>query len=360
MKRRELLQLSALTAASVVFPAAARGQDLEGERLARVERILAGLSLDEKIGQMMMSYPPLEKTGPVPVGSVIFVGNLLKSESAVVERVESLQSRSSIPLLIAADVEGGKLNKLSFLPGLEAVPSNRELADEGEEAAREWGRRVGAGMRRLGINMALAPVLDVAGSGMMFESGRSFGADPATAAQLGQAYSAGLAESGVVAVGKHWPGYGSLSENTDHNFVVTSRSSGEVERQAQAFVGCGDAIVGVMLANVGFDSYGSVPAILSADLVKAAHRQAWLAITDDLAIDALAEATGGDKEEVVRRAFLAGNDILLTTAPIDWDRALDYRGIIRALVDERPDLVSRVDDSVHRILRVKARAGLLD
>ena len=134
MKRRELLQLSALTAASVAFPSVARGQDLEGERLARVERILGGLSLDEKIGQMMMSYPPLDKTGPVPVGSVIFVGNLLKSESAVVERVESLQSRSSIPLLIAADVEGGKLNKLSFLPGLETVPSNRELAGWGVDS----------------------------------------------------------------------------------------------------------------------------------------------------------------------------------------------------------------------------------
>lgn len=360
MKRRELLQLSALAATGMVLPRSAHAQDVEGERLAKVERLLSGLTLDEKIGQMMMSYPPLDKTGPVPVGSVIFLGNLLKSEAPVVERIESLQARSKIPLLIAADVEGGKLNKLSFLPGLESVPSNRALAAEGEAAAREWGRKVGAGMLRLGINMALAPVLDVAGSGMMYDSERSFGADPAVAAKLGQAYSQGLSEGGVVAVGKHWPGYGDLDENTDHHFVVTSRSTSEVERQSKAFVGCGQAIAGVMLANVGYDSYGSVPAILSEELVRSAHRQGWLAITDDLAIDALAEATGGDKEEVVRRAFLAGNDILLTTAPIDWDQALDYRGLVRELVDARPELVAQVDDSVHRILRVKARAGLLD
>ena len=360
MKRRELLKLGALAAVGATFPRAGLAQDVEGERLARVERILAGLSLDEKIGQLMMSYPPLDKTGPVPVGSIILVGNLLKSEAQVLERVRSLQSRAKIPLLIAADVEGGKLNKLSFLPGLESVPSNRELATAGEAAARDWGRKVGAGMQHLGINMALAPVLDVAGSGMMYDSGRSFGADPELAARLGLAYSEGLAEHDVVAVGKHWPGYGALAENTDHHFVVTSRSTGEVERQSKAFVGCGDAIVGVMLANVGYDSYGSVPAILSEELVRAAHRQGWLAITDDLAIDALAEATGGDKDEVVRRAFLAGNDILLTTAPIDWDKALDYRGIVKDLVTSRPELEARVDDSVHRILRVKARAGLLD
>jgi len=358
MKRRELLKLTALAGTGLALPRIAGADDVD--RLATVERLLGQLSLDEKIGQMMMSYPPLDKTGPVPIGSVIFVGNLLKSESAVLERITSLQSRARIPLLIAADVEGGTLNKLSFLPGLEDVPSNRELARGGEEVARQWGRKVGAGMRHLGINMALAPVLDVAAKGMMFESGRSFGADPSVAAALGQAYSQGLAESDVVAVGKHWPGYGDLEANTDHHFVVTERTTGEVDRQAQAFVGCGDAIVGVMLANVGYDSYGSVPAILSTDLVRSAHRQGWLTITDDLAIDALAEATGGDKDEVVRRAFLAGNDILLTTAPIDWDKALDYRGIVKDLVAARPELVARVDDSVHRILRVKARAGLLD
>ena len=67
----------------------------------------------------------------------------------------------------------------------------------------------------------------------------------------------------------------------------------------------------------------------------------------------------GGAEEVVRRAFLAGNDILLTTAPIDWDRALDYQGILLGLLAEDPSLEPRLDASVRRVLSVKEEAGLL-
>ncbi|MCB9743074.1 MAG: glycoside hydrolase family 3 protein [Alphaproteobacteria bacterium] len=324
-----------------------------------VEALLASLSLEEKVAQMIMSYPPLSKTDPVTVGSVIFVGNLLKSEAGVKERVASLSSRAKVPLLIAADVEGGALNKLSFIPGLEEVPSNAALGALGEEAARDWGARVGMGMRQLGLNVALAPVLDVASKGMMFSSERSFGGDPARVAALGQAYLKGLRSVGVAGIGKHWPGYGELEKNSDHHLVVTERSAEEVQRHASAFVKVGDDMAGVMLANVGYTAHGGVPAILSAELVDAAHAQGWLTITDDLAIDALSEAVGGSSEEVVRQAFLAGNDILLTTAPIDWDKALDYQGLVVALVEAEPGLEARVDDSVRRILTVKEELGLL-
>ncbi|MCB9763644.1 MAG: glycoside hydrolase family 3 protein [Alphaproteobacteria bacterium] len=325
----------------------------------RVEALLASMSLEDKVSQMMMSYPPISKTDPVTVGSVIFVGNLLKSEDKVTARVADLSSRARIPLLVAADVEGGALNKLGFLPGLEAVPSNRELGEAGPDAARLWGERVGLGMKRLGLNCALAPVLDVAGAGMMYDSGRSFSAEPQQVAALGRAYLEGLSAAGVVGVGKHWPGYGELATNTDHHLVVTQRSREDVAREAGAFVTVGDRMVGVMLANVGYSSYGGVPAILSRDLVDQAHARGWLTITDDLAIGALAEATDGDAEELVRQAFLAGNDILLTTAPIDWDKALDYRGVVLELVRKDPALTARVDDSVRRILTLKDHMGIL-
>ena len=328
------------------------------ETTPRVERILAGMTLDDKISQMMMSYPPLSKTDPVTVGSVIFVGNLMKSEEAVRTRVDDLQSRATLPLLVAADVEGGKLNKLSFLEGLESVPQNSDITTE--ELAHEWGHKVGMGMRSLGLNMALAPVLDAAESGVMAESGRSFNGDPEQAGALGRAYCRGLGRAGVASVGKHWPGYGSLAQNTDHHFVVTERPHSEVQRQARSFIMVGDDMAAVMLANVGYSSFGSKPAILSSELVDWAHDHGWLTITDDLAIEMLAEATGGDQEEVVRQAFLAGNDILLTTAPIDWDKALDYRGIVKELVVADPSLEARVDDSVRRVLMAKESVGLLE
>jgi beta-N-acetylhexosaminidase len=326
---------------------------------ARVERLLGSLTLDERIDQLLMSYPPINASAPVTVGGVIFVGNLLTSKDKVTARVRSLQSRSKVPLLVAADVEGGRMNRLGFLPELAALPSNLELARHGPQEARRWGLAVGQGMRALQINLALAPVLDLAGRGVMHEDGRTFGSDPELVARLGQAYVDGLQEAGVGAIGKHWPGYGDLGENTDHHFVVTERSAEEVQLQTRPFREVGAALSGVMLANVGFSSYGSVPAILSPALVADAHAAGWITMTDDLAIPMLTEATGGDAEEVVRRAFLAGNDILLTTAPVDWDKALDYHGVIRRLVDEDPAHEARVERSVRRILTVKARLGLL-
>ncbi len=324
-----------------------------------VDAVLASMTLEQKVSQMMMSSPPLAKEGPVDVGGIIILGYLLKGEETVRSRVADLQARATVPLLVAADVEGGDMNRLGFVEGLEVIPSARELGEGSPEGAKQVGQTVGRGMLSIGLNTNLAPVLDLADKGMMHESGRSMGAEPDQVAAVARAYSDGLWAAGVVPIGKHFPGYGDLEQNSDHHLVVTDRSSDEIARHADAFVQVGDKVAGVMLANVGYSAYGSVPAILSSELVQMAHDYGWLTITDDLAIEALAESVGGDREEVVRRAFLAGNDVLLTTAPIDWDQALDYRGIVLELVKGQPELEAQVDESVRRILQVKARAGLL-
>jgi beta-N-acetylhexosaminidase len=90
------------------------------------------------------------------------------------------------------------------------------------------------------------------------------------------------------------------------------------------------------------------------------HQRDWLAVTDDLAIGALAEAAGGSSEAVLVQAFLAGNDLLLTTAPPDWDRGLDVIGVLTRLAGSDPAARARLDQSCRRVLRLKDRMGLLD
>ncbi len=323
-------------------------------------RVCASMSLEDRIAQMVMSYPPIIPVGPVNLGAVILVGNLLRSEKAVRNRIDNLQARANIPLLIAVDMEGGKLNRMKFVRDLRAAPSARELGRRGEKEARSWGRRVGRGLAALGINLNLGPVLDLANSGMMFESGRSIGDDATHVARVGRAYALGMREYGVLAIGKHFPGYGDLERNTDFNLVITERPPEEIERQLSAFEKAGDAISGVMLANVGYQSYQGVPAIFSEELVARAHKRGWLTITDDLAIHSLLAAADGSPEEVIRKAFLAGNDILLTTGPVDWDKGIDVRKVVLRLVLSRPELRARVDSSVLRLLRLKERSGLLE
>lgn len=321
------------------------------------KEILEEMTLDQKISQIIMSYPPLSKTDPVDVGAIILTGNLMRSEEQIVQKVQSLSSRATIPLYFAADVEGGALNKFSFDLALKELPPNSEIMTT--ESAQKWGEEVGVAMNRLGLNMALAPVLDVADEGLMYTSNRSFRGSTEQVAKLGRAYSKGLATHGVAPMGKHWPGYGNLEENTDHHFVVTQRSKEDIEKDKQAFIDVGVDLTGVMLANVGYSSYDNKPAILSKTLVTEAHSQGWLTITDDLSIKALSEATNGDQAEVVRQAFLAGNDFLLTTAPLDWEKSLDYRGIIKEMIVADPSKENILNDAVLRILLAKEKSGLL-
>ncbi len=326
----------------------------------RVQSVLDGLSLKEKVGQVVVSYPPLDRQGPVQVGGVVLVGNLLKSADEVRARVDDLQSRSAIPLLVAADVEGGELNRLAFLPELEQLPSARELGRGRAADAQAWALRVGQGMRSLGINVSLAPVLDLSGSGLMYESGRSFGSDPERVVSVAGAYIQGLVQSGVAPIGKHFPGYGDLAANTDYHLLVRQVSREQLEQEIAVFEQLRSSLAGVMVGNVGYSGYGATPAIITSELVQRAHDNGWPTVTDDLAIGTLAEATGGDPEQLFLQAFRAGNDVLLTTAPPDWDKGLDYLGLLEGLMLEEPALQEELDERVRRVLTLKDRLGLLE
>lgn len=321
-------------------------------------RILASMTLEEKAGQLVIAYPP-GGDAPIDLGGVILLGKVLRDPVAMRLRVEELQRRSRIPLLISVDLEGGDLNRLRSVPTLGALPPARDLGTEGAWEAEAWGRRAGLDMMALGLNTSLGPVLDLADRGFMHDTKRALGADATHVARLGRAFARGLASAGVIAIGKHYPGYGPEAGSSDKALLIVDRDPQEIARQQAAFVAAGEALGGVMLANVGFKAYGGVPAILSAEIVARAHLSGWLAVTDDLAVPSLLLATGGDPRELVRRAFLAGNDLLLTTAPVSWEKGVDPRTVIAELVRADPRLTARLDESVLRILKVKVRHGLL-
>ncbi|MBK7506573.1 MAG: glycoside hydrolase family 3 protein [Bacteroidetes bacterium] len=322
-----------------------------------MERRLASLTLEEKVAQLVMAYPPPGE-GPIELGGVILVGRWLRDPGAIEARVAGLQRRSRVPLLVAVDLEGGDLNRFKGLQTLSAFPSARSMGAEGRWEAEAWGRRAGLDLRARGINVSLGPVLDLADTGFMADTGRSLGADAVQVARLGRAFARGLASAGVLPVGKHFPGYGPVAGSSDKALLTVDRSPQEIARHQAAFVAAADDLAGVMLANVGFSAYGGVPAILSPELVARAHLSGFLTVTDDLAVPSLLAATGGDTAELWRRAFLAGNDLLLTTAPVAWLDLPDPRRVIADLVRGRPELAPRLDESVRRVLTAKVRAGL--
>jgi beta-N-acetylhexosaminidase len=325
--------------------------------LAAVERRLAGLTLEEKVAQLVVAYPP-GGDAPVDLGGVILVGRMLRDPEALRVRVEALQRRARVPLLVAVDLEGGDLNRFKGVRTLSAFPSARDMGEEGGWEAEAWGRRAGLDLKALGVNVSLGPVLDLADHGFMAETGRSLGTDPVRVARLARSFARGLSSAGILPIGKHYPGYGPVAGSSDKALLVVERSPQEIARHQAAFVAAGDDLAGVMLANVAFSAYGGVPAILSPELVARAHLSGFLTVTDDLAVPSLLLATGGDRAELWRRAFLAGNDLLLTTAPAAWLDMPDPRQVLAELLRARPELGPRLDESVRRVLLAKARAGL--
>ncbi|MBN2798943.1 MAG: beta-N-acetylhexosaminidase [Deltaproteobacteria bacterium] len=327
---------------------------------AGISALMWQMTLEEKAAQILLAYPQLDREGPVDVGGVLMIGPLLKDLDRARALIASSRRRARIPPFFAADIEGGDFNRLKRHPDLALLPSAAALGALPDAEVEAWGSRIGRVMHEVGLNMNLAPVLDVASSGHMSDNHRSFGGEADLVVAKGLAFAKGLSGSGVIPVAKHFPGYGDLPGDTDHALVTAAWDRQRVEREMSVFQQVDGVMGGVMMANVSYAAYGGVPAVLDPELVQAAQGQGWLTVTDDLAIGVLGDTVGGTPEQVVRRAFLAGNDLLLTTAPPDWDQGVDYVGVISQMVREDPALEPRLDRSVRRVLQLKARMGLLE
>lgn len=327
---------------------------------ARVERVLASLSTRERAGQLILAYPQIDRVGPVEVGGILFVGNSLKNIAKAKEKIDAARVRAKIPPFVSVDMEGGPSNRMKSVRSLRTMPPARELATLEDAEVKRWGRRVGEAMKAVGLNLNLAPVLDVAPTGHMERNGRSFSGDPEVVVTKSVAYARGLLEAGVVPIGKHFPGYGDTDGDSDHYLVTSDWPRERVFSEAGVFVRAKEQLGGVMLANVVYAAVDDKPAILSAKLVARVHEHDWLAVTDDISIALLADAIGGTSEDVLVQSFLAGNDLLLTTAPPDWNKGIDYIGILARLAERDEAAKKQLDESCRRVLRLKDRMGLLD
>lgn len=327
---------------------------------ARVERVLASLTVREKVGQLLLAYPQIDKKGPVEVGGVLFVGATLNDLDGARARIASARQRAKVPPFVAVDIEGGNFNRLKRHKAIRDLPSARALAAMPDAEVERWGLKVGRAMAEVGLNMNLAPVFDVAPSGHMFRNGRAFAGDPETVKKKGAAFARGLARAGIVGIGKHFPGYGDIDADSDHEKALADWTVDRIRSEASVFRAADKWLGGVMLSNIVYKKFGDRPAILQSEIVALAHEGEWLSMTDDIAIGALAEQIGADSAEVLRQSFIAGNDVILTTAPPDWSEGLDYFGILTTLAQSDPAYQKRLDDAVRRVLRLKDRMGLLD
>ncbi len=335
-----------------------------------VEPLLDSLTVREKVGQLIMpwllgNYAAFDSDEYDTLGvwvDSLGVGGIIISIGPPLEiaaKLNALQRRSELPLLIAADLEYGTGMRLQ---GGTAFPMPMAIAATGRVSdAYELGRVTALEARAVGIHQTYSPVADLNNNpDNPIINTRSFGEDPAQASELIRAYLRGTQEHGLFTTAKHFPGHGDTGSDSHIALPVVSACWDRLDTLELApFRAAIDAgVTAVMTAHVAVPCVtadSAEPATLSSAVMTGILRDSLgfdgLVVTDALDMGAITAAFGAGESAV--RAFLAGSDLLLL--PEDPRVAIDA---MVAAVESGRIPMERLDSSVRRMLTLKHRTGL--
>lgn len=358
---------------------------------AEVRAVLAKMTLTEKVEQMFVSYvygtsanitdasdvannealygstvtDGADLLSQYHLGGIIYFSwaNGLTDPQTIGALSNGLQQvamsgPNPVPVQISTDQEGGIVNRIgapaSVSPGNMAIGATFDPADAYRQASVS-----GSELRAMGINVDDAPVVDVNTNPANSADGpRSFGDRPAMVSAMAAAAVLGYQNSGVAAQAKHFPGLGDTTVNTDNGVAVTNETRAQIMStdipSFRAAIAAG--VKSIMAAHIvapALDPSG-LPASLSRPIVTGILRDTLhyngVVITDSLSAGALA---GIPENQVILDAINAGDDELLMPAhlPADIQTVLD--AVANGTIS-----VARIDQSVTRILTMKATLGL--
>ena len=336
-----------------------------------VDSLLASLTVRQQVGQLVIpwlsgSYTALDDSlfqvaarwvDSLEVGGLIIsVGSPLD----IATKLNALQQRSRLPLLVSADLEWGagmRVVGATAFPHIMAVGATGDPRD-----AYTIGAAAAVEGRAVGIHVNFAPDADVNNNpANPIINTRSFGEDPRTVSRLVAAYVRGLHEHGMLATLKHFPGHGDTQTDSHIGLPVITAGYGRLDSLElvpfRAGIAAGADVV--MSAHIAFPALtgSNDPATLSAavltGLLRDSLRFPGLVVTDALMMGAIVTKYGAGEATV--RAFLAGSDLLLI--PADPDSAVLAMTAAVAAGRVTPQ---RLAQSVRRVLEIKRRLGLFE
>ena len=284
-----------------------------------------------------------------PAGVILFSRNIETPEQTR-ELVTALEDLDPRPF-VTADLEGGMVNRLSALWG--DLPKPAESAGAGRRAVKALGEAAGAACRSLGIQLDLAPVVDLdCPGGCLGGQGRCLGSDPDRVVVLARIFNEGLRKWGASGCSKHFPGLGPVPADTHEELPVLESDPEELERQINVFEELGTDFPAVMVAHVVAPGLGDAerPASLSRTVVERATNLAGspVVLADDLEMGALGE--WGDLPDRVLSAVHARNHGLLICNACD--RIDEIASHLRESAGADPTIAAR-------LVEMNARMGTL-
>lgn len=241
------------------------------------------------------------------VGGFIFYNwaNGLHSPDQVRNLTTSLQKQSDRPLFFAVDQEGGRVLRLK--EGFTQPPANAELKTPDE--AYYWAKKVGGELSAVGINMNLAPVVDVnSNPNNPVIGNRSYSSNPHVVTEMAAAALKGYKETGILPVIKHFPGHGDTSVDSHVALPVINKDLAALE-QVELYPFQHLNTPAIMTAHLLLPQIDSRPVTISPVIIhNLLKNYTGLIITDSLAMQGIRSAP---PEEIAILAIEAGHDILL-------------------------------------------------
>jgi len=333
------------------------------------DSLLSALSVRQKVGQLIVpwltgAYAAVDDSAFVEATrwvDSLQVGGLIVSVGSpldIAAKLNALQGRSRLPLLISADLEWGAAMRVV---GATAFPQIMAVGATGRpEDAYTIGSAAAIEGRAVGIHVNFAPDADLNNNPLNpIINTRSFGEDPQAVGRLVSAYVRGLHDHGMLATLKLFPGHGDTETDSHIGLPVIRADFARLDtlelRPFRSGIEAGADIV--MSAHIAFPSFtgtddpGTLSASVLTGLLRDSLRFHGLVVTDALTMGAIVAKYGAGEAAV--RAFIAGSDLLLM--PANPDSALD--AMIAAVTAGRIS-AERLDASVRRLLEIKRHLGL--
>lgn len=342
-------------------------------------RVLAGMTEEQRIGQLFLLGLPDDQLGSAELnairayhfGSVWFVEQSTDGVAAIrvvanaVQVLATPETTAGVRFFVAANQEGGIIQSLSG-PGFSTIPSalGQSAIDPAtlRLQAAQWGRE----LLSAGVNLNFAPVLDVVPPGTDADNQpigvlrRGYGHDPATVSAHALAFMRGMQDAGIATSGKHFPGLGRVTGNTDFSPSVTDDVTTADDESIAPFR---DAVAaGVPFVMVALATYQKIdPANLAVysptvmrQLLRGSLGFNGVIVSDDLGATA-AVATIPPADRAI--SFLTAGGDMIISKTVTPANAMATAISARASADAA--FKARVDDAALRVIRVKTAYGLV-
>ena len=347
-----------------------KNEDVSNELFAQyyetAEKIMQDMSIEEKVGQMfLVRYPDsgvIEQIKNETPGGYILFGKDFDNETkeSILEELTEEQEASKIELIFGVDEEGGTVVRVSSHKAFRnsKFKSPQEIWKQGQlPAILEDSKEKSELLKSIGLNMNLAPVVDVPTKSSSFIYDRSYGRGAEKTATYTSELIKTMNEDNMISVMKHFPGYGD-NEDTHTGIAVDERPYSTFETTDflpfKSGIEAGGPCI-LVSHNIVKSMDENKPASLSENVHKILREDlnfSGIAMTDDLAMDAVKSYV--ENGEAAVQAVLAGNDMIISS-----DFVSQKQEILKAIKEKKinEDIINK---AVRRILSMKIAYGIIN